>query len=77
MMEQRIYGPVPWNIRYSLSDWLSKQSKIARYKLHIPEDNSPEYVYVTFIEKATSQDKARIGRTLAWDGLRRQKQLEK
>ena len=77
MMEQRIYGPVPWNIRYSLSDWLSKQSKIARYKLHIPEDNSPEYAYVTFIEKATSQDKARIGRTLAWDGLRRQKQLEK
>lgn len=72
--EKRTYGPVPWNITYSLSDWLCKQSAVENYS-YVTSDkndvNSVKHVVITFKDDATSKQKARIGRTLAWERMRR------
>ena len=74
MGEKRTYGPVPYTITYSLADWLCRQSAVENYSYvisDVKDVNSVKHVVITFKEDATSKQKARIGRTLAWEKMRR------
>jgi hypothetical protein len=74
--EIRYYHPVPWSIRYGMADWLSRQSCVANYHFRrFHGINAPETIEVVFKPQATSQQKARIGRTFAWDKVRRLKKI--
>lgn len=66
------YHPVPGNKTYSIGDWVSRQAGVADYHfLRLHGINGPETLKVVFIKDATPKQKNRIGRTLAWEKMRR------
>jgi len=66
MTETRVYGSIPFGYQYYLIDWINKQPGIHRCRYN-PGKNQ---LSVTFESGATPKQRNRIGRTMAWDGIR-------